>query len=280
MKLVSDIKQHPVVSAVIGLLAAALLIYSYSEGKLVKMAAYLGAILLAALVTDFLSSRFAANNADFAVKSPAKELKFLLAVQIVIIILSIIRFQVFTDWQHTSFVFKLPLFILMLLFVFPIVLLIAFLRWKYSLKDLGFRLRGIWLGLPVILIIGVAAYFFAPQDMNFGKMYEEMGVIQMILVGFLVAAIPEELTRVLMQTRLGNFLENYAVGWLIAGVIWAFIHLPNFYSQNTKGLISAVWGVLGILPVGLLWGFMTHRTKSILPAVTVHGTNLWGLHDF
>jgi len=31
--------------------------------------------------------------------------------------------------------------------------------------------------------------------------------------------------------------------------------------------------------MGLLWGYMTHRTKSLLPAVLVHGFNLWGLHN-
>ena len=280
MQIGINIKDHPIVSAIVAFLAAALSGFAYSEGKILKMSAYLGAILLAALVTDFLSAKFAPGDADFPAKSPVKELKFLFAVQIIVVILTIIRFQIFTDWQHTEFVRKLPLLMLMALFVFPAVPLITFFRWKYSLRDLGFRRRGLWLGLPIVLIIGAAALLFAPEDMNFGKMYQEMGLFQMILVGFFVAAIPEELTRVLMQTRIGKVFENYAVGWLTASAVWAFIHLPNFYSHNTQGIVSAVWGVLAILPIGLLWGYMTHRTRSILPAAIVHGTNLWGLHDF
>ena len=280
MKIFSSIKQHPIVSAILALLAAALLSFAFSEGKTIKMAAYLGAILLAALVTDFLATKFKTDGAHFLVKLPAKELKLILATQAVVIIVSIIRFQIFTDWQNTGIIFKLPILVLILLFVFPVVLFAAFLKWKYSLEDLGFRLRGFRIGLPVILIIGATAYFFAPEKIQFAVNYREMGLPQMILIGFLVAAAPEEFVRFLMQTRIGKVLENYAVGWLVASIIWAFMHLPNFYSYNTQGFASAVWGVLAILPIGLLWGFMTHRTRSILPAVTVHGTNFWALHDF
>jgi membrane protease YdiL (CAAX protease family) len=134
--------------------------------------------------------------------------------------------------------------------------------------------------LPVILIIGVTAYLSKPEKILFGAMLEEMGIVSMILTGFLVAAIPEELTRVLMQTRIGKVFENYAAGWLIASTIWAFLHFPNFWAQNSQCLFPAIEGVLTILPIGLLWGFMTHRTRSILPAVLVHGTNLWGLQNF
>lgn len=249
--------------------------------KAAEMLAYLAAMLMAAIVTDFLAARFKPADADFKIKFLPKELKFLFAVQIVVIVISLVRFQVFTDWQHTGFVFKLPILILMILFVFPVVLLFVYLKkWRYSPKDLGFRLRGVWLGLPVILIIGAAAYFFKPEKILFGAVYEEMGLLSMILTGFLVAAIPEELTRVLIQTRVGKVLrDNAAAGWLIASIIWAFLHLPNFWAQSGD-FISALWSVLAILPIGLLWGYMTHRTRSIMPAVSVHGTNLWGLQNF
>jgi membrane protease YdiL (CAAX protease family) len=35
-----------------------------------------------------------------------------------------------------------------------------------------------------------------------------------------------------------------------------------------------------MMPIGFLWGYLTHRTKSLLPAVLVHGLNFWGLQNF
>lgn len=280
MKLFKNITVHPIVSIIILLLAAVLLGIGHSEGKFWQMLAYLAAVATAGFVTDLLAAQIRPANPDFVIKSPAKELKLLLIIQVIIIILSLVRFQGFTDWQHTGIIFKLPIFILMILFVFPVVLLFAFFKWKYSLRDLGGHLRGIWLALPVIFIIGAAAYFFKPEKIAFGEMYREMGLIPMILTGFLVAAVPEELTRVLMQTRLGKVCGNNAAAWLLASFTWAFLHLPNFWAQNSAGFVHALGGVLAILPIGLLWGLMTHRTRSILPAIIVHGTNLWGLQNF
>ncbi len=280
MTILRDIIRHPCVSSAILFLAAGLLYAGYSRGGFLKIVAYLSAMLLAVFITDFLSARIKPANPDFPVKLLNKELIFLLAIQTIIIALSFVRFQGFSDWQNTGFVFKLPVLILMILFVFPVVLLFTFFKWKYALRDLGFRLRGIFIGLPVIFIIGAAAYLFKPEKILFGEIYREMGLISMILTGFLVAAIPEELTRVLVQTRLGRFFENNALGWLIASTVWAFLHLPNFWAQNSEGLVAAARSVLMILPIGLLWGYMTHRTRSIMPAVTVHGTNLWGLQNF
>ena len=34
-----------------------------------------------------------------------------------------------------------------------------------------------------------------------------------------------------------------------------------------------------IVPLGLLWGYLTHRTGSFLPSVVLHATNIWGLQN-
>ena len=45
------------------------------------------------------------------------------------------------------------------------------------------------------------------------------------------------------------------------------------------GLGSNSVGVLDIVPLGLLWGYLTHRTGSLVPAVLLHLTNFWGLQN-
>ena len=39
-------------------------------------------------------------------------------------------------------------------------------------------------------------------------------------------------------------------------------------------------GAVRIVPLGLMWGYITYRTKSLLPATLVHGLNVWGLQNF
>ena len=120
------------------------------------------------------------------------------------------------------------------------------------------------------------AAFFASQRAGLGSQYE-LGLREGLTQGG--GKLPEEFVRYLTQTRLGKILTNNAAGWLIASVIWASLHLPSFYANNTRGFVYALLGVVTILPLGLLWSFINHRTRSIVPAVLVHGTNLWALQD-
>jgi membrane protease YdiL (CAAX protease family) len=38
-------------------------------------------------------------------------------------------------------------------------------------------------------------------------------------------------------------------------------------------------GVVDIVPLGLLWGYLMHRTRSLLPSTLLHATNIWGLQN-
>jgi membrane protease YdiL (CAAX protease family) len=72
--------------------------------------------------------------------------------------------------------------------------------------------------------------------------------------------------------------HNKAWGWLIATTIWAFMHAPKWYWES-KDLVEVILASIVRIPLGLMWGYLTHRTKSILPSVLVHGTNYWGLQN-
>lgn len=37
---------------------------------------------------------------------------------------------------------------------------------------------------------------------------------------------------------------------------------------------------VSILPLGLMWGYITYRTKSLIRTTLVHGFNVWGLQNF
>jgi membrane protease YdiL (CAAX protease family) len=97
------------------------------------------------------------------------------------------------------------------------------------------------------------------------------------LAGMPVAALSEEFLRVMWQTRVGAWRKNPALGWIVGTCVWATIHGPRFWS--TSGLVHRTLGVMDIIPIGLLLGYMTHRTNSFLSAGLMHGTNIWLLND-
>jgi membrane protease YdiL (CAAX protease family) len=99
------------------------------------------------------------------------------------------------------------------------------------------------------------------------------------IVSFLMAALPEEFFRMIWQTRLGTLLKNLATGWLIASVVWSFLHVPNF-SADAPNILQPLRSAFDMVPLGLFWGYATHRSQSILPSICFHGTNFWGLQNF
>ena len=67
---------------------------------------------------------------------------------------------------------------------------------------------------------------------------------------------------------------------MTATILWAGMHIPVLHAQSPKTpLMLVAISSLHIVPIGLLWGYITLRTKSILPATLVHGLNLWGLQN-
>ena len=92
------------------------------------------------------------------------------------------------------------------------------------------------------------------------------------------AALPEEFFRWVWQTRVAACFNNRAAAWLIASVLWATLHAPVEYAQS-HSLAAVATYIMGIVPIGLLWGYLTMRTQSILPSVLLHCVNLWGLQN-
>ena len=57
------------------------------------------------------------------------------------------------------------------------------------------------------------------------------------------------------------------------------MHAPKWYMEG-HDLAEAVLVSIRIIPIGLMWGYLTYRTKSLLPATIVHGANFWSLQNF
>jgi membrane protease YdiL (CAAX protease family) len=189
------------------------------------------------------------------------------------------RFWPTVDWQHLPGLIKLVLLPL-LLFMFPIALAIYLLLKKYKLPNLGLRLNGLLLVLPIVFISAIINHYVSPQSLTLTAVLEESGGwFGAIFSGFIVAALSEEFFRFVGQTRLGAYFNNKGIAWFVTSLLWAFMHAPKWYGEELN-MTEAVLGSLRIVPIGLMWGYLTHRTKSILPSVLVHGMNVWGLQNF
>lgn len=262
---ISIIKRHPVIVGLLACLAVFLLLRWYPTEMFRQRAANLVAILIGTLVLDsyFL---FQTNKTDpIKIFKPKSEL-----------ILSGISVLTELVWLHFEFsgynerLIGIPRLIWMVVglgCMYNLIIALIFLfGFKYKLKDLGFRCAYIWAALPVIFIFGAVSWFFGTwTDIN-SIIHTYGSPLKTLLIGVFIAALPEEFSRFIWQTRMGVLLRNSAVGWLLASILWCALHYPRI--PNCEYLLA-------ILPFGLFWGYVTYRTRSILPSVLIHGTNMW-----
>jgi membrane protease YdiL (CAAX protease family) len=216
-------------------------------------------------------------SSDLPVRQPKRETKYFLISTVLGFVFLFIRFCL--DWQHINNIIRLASMPL-IIFVFPIALAAMMLILKYKPKDLGIRLHGLVIALPIIAISALTNYLVSPGSLTWDAVVAEGGgIVGALFYGLISAGLAEEFFRLIGQTRLGALMGNNGMGWFITTVIWALMHAPKWYGEGGD-LTEALLGSIRIIPLGLMWGYLTYRTKSILPSTLVHGMNVWGLQNF
>ena len=274
---VALVRREPWMAALLLVTTGAVIALGAQHDRLVKSIAYVLAMGIGAFIVD-LFGQWKAANAELPVRQPGREAIIVLVCIALGYLTLFLRFAIL-DWEHVPGLVRLvilPLFG----FVFPVFIALIMLRLKYKPRDLGFSFGASSLmALPILLLTAGTAFLIARQDFTFGAILAEEGWIGLLIMGFLSAGLPEEFSRMLLQTRLGAWMKSPAMGLFVATVLWAFMHAPKWIGEG-EDLYEGVMSSVRIIPLGLLWGYMTHRTKSILPAVFVHGLNVWGLQNF
>lgn len=261
-------------------LAAVLVGFGIAEGNLLKVCVYLCTMAGCFLLSEYFYLRGNTPNSEWTVHQPKTESIVLIGVEAIALALMTYWF-LFVDRETVTRGTMLTLMIFRVLFVFPVFLLVYFIAIKkYSLKELGIlRFSNWYVSLPLIVLIGGVSFFLFPEDIQFESILKKNGYLAFLTLGFLTAAIPEEILRSLFQSRLGIWLNQKSFAWFLASLLWALSHIPTFTFNSGGDYYGATISALGILPIGLLWGYLNERYKSIVPAVLIHGTNLWGLHN-
>jgi membrane protease YdiL (CAAX protease family) len=96
----------------------------------------------------------------------------------------------------------------------------------------------------------------------------------------LEAGLNEEfLYRAVLQTRLGALLKSPAAGVAVTALLFGLAHAPGLYLRGGPGVDGwshdpvqvVAYTVATLSPVGVLFGVIYMRTKSLLLAVLLHG---------
>ena len=275
---IARIKNNLITFLLIVLTAIIIFSVSYKQGSLKQSVAYLFVMWLCSFFIDFYALRRPAKN-DFTVRNPKRETIYFLVCFIGGLLFLFFRFSGILDWEHTNPLLRLSIASL-IIFAFPIALTVIMLLLKYKPTHLGLRLQGLIIVIPIIAISAITNRIVLPQSLTWNAVISEGGgIMGALFTGFILSGLSEEFFRTIGQTRLAAFIGNKGLGWFITTLIWSLFHAPKWYGES-HDIIEALLSSIRIIPIGLMWGYITHRTKSFLPAVIVHGTNFWGLQNF
>jgi len=269
-------RRRPGIALALAGLEVAILANAVIQQDLGRALLYLAVIAMSVVLIDVTLARWPVSTRHVPVRNAGGEAVFL-----------IVSFALGLFWLTGRFVWNLRpdpgllrlLWLAILMgCVFNALPAIVLLARRYRLTDLGLRITGLH-AVPLVMATFAAATFaLSPASITWRGAIEETGSIVALIGTALLAAVPEEFFRFVWQTRVGAWLKDPAVGWLVASACWALLHGPKDWDES-HSLPVTLMGVVNIIPLGLLWGYLTHRTGSMLPAIALHATNLWGLQN-
>jgi membrane protease YdiL (CAAX protease family) len=274
---VAAARRHPVVAGVTAGLIVAILVNAHRQADLGRATLYLIVLAVSVRLVDVVLARWPRRERPVAVRGPGLELS-VLAVCLGMGLL----------WLYSRFVRGYrpapgPLRLLWLAVlvgcVFNALPAIFLLVRRYRPSDLGFKIAGLQAAPIIVAVFALSATLLSPAATTWRAILDESGGSTWAVVETaLLAAVPEEFFRFIWQTRVGAWLQRPATGWLVASVAWSVLHGPKNWDE-THSFAATVMGMINIIPLGLLWGYLTHRTRSMLPSVVLHATNVWGLQN-
>ena len=269
-------RRRPGIGLALAGLVICILTNAFIQHDLGRALLYLAVVAVSVVLIDVTLARWPASTRPVPVRNVGGEA-----------VLLIVTFALGLFWLTGRFVWNLRpepgllrgLWLAILVgCVFNALPAIVLLARRYRLTDLGLRITGLQAVPLVIATFAAVTLALSPASITWRGAVEETGSIGALIGTALLAAVPEEFFRFAWQTRVGAWLKDPAVGWLVASVCWALLHGPKDWDES-HSLVATLMGVVNIVPLGLLWGYLTHRTGSMLPAIALHATNLWGLQN-
>jgi len=270
---------YPIPTFIVLAIFAQITYVSWRQNTALHAFAYLISVWLGILATDVVVASWPRSGIGFPIRHGAwGETVLILSSTLLGALFLGIRFSHY--WPGVQGIPKLALLSL-LVFTFPIFLAFVYACfYRYRPGELGFNFHYWYLALVIVVLFGAVTLAAVPQLSHWRSYFHSLGFLRALYTGLITAGLAEEFTRMLTQTRLTAALHNRGWGFLLAAIIWSLLHVPVNLSQAAHISLPVVLiQSTHLVPIGLLWGYMTHRTQSILPSTLAHGLNLWGLQN-
>lgn len=252
-----------------------------SNGKTLHGLGYFIFFYVSILTIHFFTKRIPPKN-DIEIKQPKNELLLILLFSLLGVISITINFYLKSSGEQIGFLIRLPVLLGIFFFTFPLGIAIYLLIKKYKIAQLGLSFKPLsylLLGLFIWGITGLFAFIFNKSGIIWAEAYKELGGVSgIILQGVIGAGLVEEFSRFVMQSRFDRVFKLNGFNILFATIIWSFMHFPKNYFEGGHSTDIVIY-CIQILPIGFIWGYLTHKTKSIVPATLAHGLNLWGFQN-
>jgi membrane protease YdiL (CAAX protease family) len=276
-----DIKDNIQILVIMTLVNFIVLWNYVSNGKTLHGIGYFIFFYVSILTIHFFTKKIPPKN-EIEVKEPKEELTIAIIFAVLGTVFLALNFMLKSNLISDKIYTKIPIGFGSLLFGTPIGIFTYLLFKRYKPMGLGLTTQpilSIIIGMTIWGLTGLFAYFFYPEGMRWSRAYQELGgIFGIILQGVIGAALFEEFSRFVIQSRFEKVFNIKGFNILLATTIWALMHSPVEFSKGNN-LSGTLVYCLQIIPLGFVWGYLTQRTKSIVPATFAHGLNLWGLQN-
>lgn len=276
-----DIKDNIQILVITTLVNFIILQNFISNGKTLHGIGYFIFFYVSILTIHYFTQRIPPKN-EIEVKEPKKELTVAILFAVLGMLFLTLNFMLKSNTIPDKIFTKIPIGLGSIIFAMPLGIFVYLLIKRYKLMRLGLTTQpivSIILGLIIWGLTGLFAYFFNKEGILWARAYEELGgIMGIIMQGVIGAALFEEFSRFVIQSRFEKVFKTNGINILFATTMWAFMHFPVTYFKG-KDLTGTLVYCIQIIPLGVIWGYLTQRTKSIVPATVAHGINLWGFQN-
>lgn len=276
-----DLKDNLQILVLMTAINLVVLLNHVSNGNTLHGIGYFMFFYVSIFTIHFFTKRIPPQN-EIEVKEPRKELSVAVAFAILGTLFLALNFMLKSNVIPSKIFTKIPIGLGSIIFTMPFGIFAYLLIKRYKIMKLGLTTQPIvslLLGIIVWGITGLFAYFFNREGILWAKAYDEFGGPMGILVqGVFGAALFEEFSRFVIQSRFERVYKMNGINILFATTIWAFMHFPVSYYKGAN-ISETFFYCIQIIPIGFVWGYITQRTKSIVPATITHGFNLWGIQN-
>jgi hypothetical protein len=224
-----------------------------SNGKTIHGIGYFIFFYVSILTIHFFTKRIAPKN-EIEVKEPKKELTVAIFFAVLGMIFLTLNFMLKSNTIPDKVFIKIPIALGSIIFAMPLGVFVYLLIKRYKLMRLGLTtqpLVSIILGLIIWGLTGLFAYFFNKEGILWTRAYEELGgIMGIIMQGVIGAALFEEFSRFVIQSRFEKVFKTNGISILFATTIWAFMHFPVTFFKGTD-LSGTMLYCIQIIPIGL-----------------------------